>query len=393
MANGVSDGPSITRLGVEALQRGDARAAARLFEQAAAVDPSNPGPRLLAAHAYQSLGEMAAHEAAVDQTLTLEPRNLRALILKGDCLARAGNARGADAFYRAALAAAAGAANLPPALAADLRRVETLTREAEAEYQRHLEEALGAAGLEEEALGDRFREGLDILFGRRQVFFQQPTAFYFPRLPQIQFYDRNEFAFLAEVEAATEDIRSELLAVLEEEGAFRPYVEEALDRPIKDHRGMLGNPSWSAFYLWNNGVPVPENAARFPKTMAALRNVPLTRINTRAPSILFSLLRPGAHIPPHHGMMNSRLICHLPLIVPPGCRFRVGNETREWEEGKVLVFDDSIEHEAWNDSDRNRVILLFEIWRPELSEQERHAVATLFEAIDSFGGSQAGESL
>jgi aspartyl/asparaginyl beta-hydroxylase (cupin superfamily) len=97
-------------------------------------------------------------------------------------------------------------------------------------------------------------------------------------------------------------------------------------------------------------------------------------------------LRPGARIPPHHGVLNSRLICHLPLIVPDRCGFRVGNETRAWEEGKLLVFDDSMEHEAWNDSDRDRVVLIFDVWRPELGEADRRAITTMFEAIDDYPG-------
>jgi aspartyl/asparaginyl beta-hydroxylase (cupin superfamily) len=100
---------------------------------------------------------------------------------------------------------------------------------------------------------------------------------------------------------------------------------------------------------------------------------------------LFSLLRPGTHIAPHHGLLNTRLICHIPLITPPGCRLRVGNEVREWEQGRALIFDDSIEHEAWNDSAETRVVLLFEIWRPEIEEDERRALTAMFEAITAEG--------
>jgi aspartyl/asparaginyl beta-hydroxylase (cupin superfamily) len=84
--------------------------------------------------------------------------------------------------------------------------------------------------------------------------------------------------------------------------------------------------------------------------------------------------------------VNTRLICHLPLIVPGGCRLRVGNDTRALVEGKAWLFDDTMEHEAWNDSDRTRVILLFEIWRPELTEEERRLVSATFEAIDAHRG-------
>ena len=114
---------------------------------------------------------------------------------------------------------------------------------------------------------------------------------------------------------------------------------------------MLNNPAWSAFYLWKNGEVVPENAARCPRTMQALQDVPLARVPNRSPSILFSLLQPGAHIPPHNGLVNTRLICHLPLLVPGQCTFRVGNEMRDWQKGNAWLFDDTIEHEAWNRSD------------------------------------------
>ena len=94
-----------------------------------------------------------------------------------------------------------------------------------------------------------------------------------------------------------------------------------------------------------------------------------------------ALLRAGARIQPHNGQFNTRLTCHLPLIVPSGCRFRVGNEVREWERGKLLIFDDSIEHEAWNQSSEDRFILIFDIWRPELSEQERREVTAYFGGV------------
>ena len=104
--------------------------------------------------------------------------------------------------------------------------------------------------------------------------------------------------------------------------------------------------------------------------MSALQQVPLCTIAGRTPSVLFSLLRPGTRIRPHHGFTNARLICHLPLIVPSDRALRVGNETRAWREGELFIFDDSIEHAAWNLSKELRVVLLFDVWRPELSDKE-----------------------
>jgi aspartyl/asparaginyl beta-hydroxylase (cupin superfamily) len=124
--------------------------------------------------------------------------------------------------------------------------------------------------------------------------------------------------------------------------------------------------------------------------MAALAEVPLCRVPGRTPSILFSKLTPGARIPPHHGLINTRLICHLPLIAPPGSRFRVGNDTREWREGQAWAFDDTIEHEAANDSGQDRTILIFDVWKPEMTEEERALVSALFQAVDGYGaGGQA----
>ena len=92
---------------------------------------------------------------------------------------------------------------------------------------------------------------------------------------------------------------------------------------------------------------------------------------------MFSILDPHTRIPPHHGIINSRLVIHIPLIVPKNCALRVGPETREWEPGTALIFDDTIEHEAWNDSDSLRVVLLGDLWHPELDEYERSAIAKL----------------
>jgi aspartyl/asparaginyl beta-hydroxylase (cupin superfamily) len=89
---------------------------------------------------------------------------------------------------------------------------------------------------------------------------------------------------------------------------------------------------------------------------------------------------------------NTRAIVHLPLIVPEGCGFRVGGETRAWREGEAFAFDDTIEHEAWNGSDATRIILLFDVWRPELDTAERAALRAMFAAIDALNGGARGAS-
>jgi aspartyl/asparaginyl beta-hydroxylase (cupin superfamily) len=246
------------------------------------------------------------------------------------------------------------------------------------------------AGPKDPAAAIRLQHSLDMLTGRREIFPQQPAAFYYPYLAQRQFFEREEFEWATAVEAATDDIRQELRTVLSEGADFRPYVENDPDRPYRDFHGLNEDPNWTALYLWKYGKPVEENARRFPAAMTALEKVPLTHFGSRTPDVLFSRLEPGAHIPPHSGILNCRLICHLPLIVPPGCWLRVGNETREWEEGKLLIFDDSMEHEAKNPSGELRIILLFDTWRPEISAEERAGISAIFNAIEDFRGVPEG---
>jgi aspartate beta-hydroxylase len=373
-----------------ALREGRHADARRQFEEIAAASPGDATAHLGLAYAFVGLRDETSAAASVDRVLALEPRNLRALVLKGDLLQRAGDSRNSTAYYQAAVRAAQalqsapGAQPLPADLAREVARAEAACRREAAQLESALREKIAA--LAPGVTSARFDQSLDILFGRRRIHVQEPRQFYFAELPQVQFYPREQFPWLDRIEAATGAIREELQAVMRDERAFAPYVHSVPGRPRPPESTMLDNPAWSAFYLWKDGELVPENAARCPRTIAALGGAPLNRLPQRSPSVLFSLLKPRTHIPPHNGLVNTRLICHLPLIVPAGCRFRVGNETRQWEEGKAWVFDDSIDHEAWNDSDQTRVILLFEVWRPELSERERELVQALFASLDANSG-------
>jgi len=330
-------------------------------------------------------GDSAGQAAALDRLIAADPRCIPALMQRADLYAAAGDARSASSFYLTAIRSAP-ATGVPKETAAQIARAREACDRYAREYQEYLLRNLAARGFDPAQSSPRFAQSVDLILGRKRIYLQQPRYYYFPGLPQVQFHDRALMPWFDEVEAALPDIRAELEAVMHEPGAFAPYVQGHANRPANAQMGMLNNPEWSAYYLWKNGEPVVENAARFPKTMHALRDVPLPHVPNRSPSILFSQLRPGAHIPPHNGLVNTRFICHLPVIVPGNCRFRVGNETRDWVEGRGWAFDDSIEHEAWSGSDRTRVILLFEMWRPELTAEERNLVVSLFETIDAHSG-------
>ena len=123
---------------------------------------------------------------------------------------------------------------------------------------------------------------------------------------------------------------------------------------------------------------------RCPKTTALLESLPMANQDGFAPTAVFSALQPHTHIPAHTGSANVRLLTHLPLILPGPARFRVGNTTRDWEMGQAWVFDDTIEHEAWNDADERRVILIFDVWNPRLSDGEKALVAAMMQAQRRF---------
>ena len=369
------------RAGAAAFQAGQFAEARRLLTPVLARAPRHVQIALILAHSCRALADRAGEEQAVDAALAADPGNIRALILKADCRDAAGEVRAASSFYERALKLAEGK-QLPADLQHEVARARAERDRLARGYRAHLETWLADRAA---ARTPRFAQALDIMFGERQVYYQQPHMFYFPELAQRQYFEREEFGWVADLEARTPAILNELNGLLATREGFRPYLVSDPARPRVEFHGLNDNPDWSSLYLFENGAPVTNHVARAPQTYAALQSLPLCRIGTRAPTIMFSLLRPGARIAPHTGMLNTRLICHLPLIVPPNCGFRVGNEVRAWEVGKLLIFDDTIEHEAWNDSDQDRVVLIFDVWRPELSDHEREAIVQMFAAVDAYG--------
>ena len=165
-----------------------------------------------------------------------------------------------------------------------------------------------------------------------------------------------ELPWLGTFEAATLEIRGEFERLMASERAeLVPYIQYSDDQPLRQWKALNWNKDWTAVHLVQNGARIEANARHCPRTMALLEEAGQPKISGRSPNAMFSLLAPGAHIPPHNGVANTRLVCHLPLIVPPGCWFRVGDDRREWEVGKAWIFDDTIEHEAMNPSDALRV--------------------------------------
>jgi len=229
----------------------------------------------------------------------------------------------------------------------------------------------------------RIEQTVDIMMGRKEVYHQRPSKLYIPELPHKQFYDPSEFEWAENLLSKVGNIKRELQLLMENETLFSAYMDHNKDAPAMSNSGLENDSGWSAFHLVKDGIEIENNIKRCPDTYAALSELPIAKINARSPNILFSSLKPGTHIPAHHGQTNARLLVHLPLIVPEGCQLRVGNQVRTVVENKLMIFDDSIEHEARNTSDSTRIVLIFDIWRPELSNQEKQVISGIFEKIES----------
>jgi aspartate beta-hydroxylase len=382
----VVDVAALVQTGIAALRAGDAKGAREAFERIVAAGKADASIWHALAVACQRQGDVQAMLMAADKVLEVDRAHIPCLIMKGDYYAEIGDERAALSFYEVVVAFAERMANQPPEMVAAMGRASAARDRYRAKMMSHVAASLDAAGYHRGQSSARFTHAVDLLSGAKRRYDQEPRAFFFPELPPIQFYPRSQFGWMDSVESATDDICRELDEVMKDDAQFVPYIQRDPNRPIADHLNLMDRRDWTAFFLWKDGAPVKDHAERCPKTMAALENAPLTRIKGRSPSILFSRLLPGAKIPPHNGFINARLICHLPLIVPKGCRFRVGNDEREWEKGKAWVFDDTIEHEASNPTEQTRVVLIFEVWRPELTRDERDLVAALIAAVDTYQG-------
>jgi aspartate beta-hydroxylase len=368
------------------LVAGDAAAACPLLQQLVAVLPQQLRFWLSLAAALRKLGRHEEELDALEHALAIDPTHLVVLLQKGALLDLMKKPRSAAAVYAHALHSLASGTPLPPAIETHLRHAEQRVREDAESLGRLINGQLAALPAVEdtEAPPVRFERCLDRVLGRRRVFTPQPTFFLFPYLRNYEFFPRSTFPWLKDLEAATETVRQELLAVLaEDEAGLEPYIAFSDSLPINQWRELNHSRRWSAYFLWNQGRREETHLARCPRTAALLEALPQVDVPGRGPTAFFSILEPHTHIPAHTGVTNTRLTVHLPLIVPPDCRFRVGGETRAVRTGEAWVFDDTIEHEAWNDSDAPRAILIFDVWNPELSPRERaqvrSTIATLAE--------------
>ncbi len=382
-----ADAAKLNNQGMNALRVQDFTAAEQFFAAAAALDPNASALWRNLATARRAQADDAGELQALDAAVSADRRDFMAWLRKAELHQRTGDDAQALAAWQGVLQLAAQASDMPDEISAVLSGGRQFVAGAMARIAE-------GADAELAEMGDKFDETerrrtqafVDVAVGRRTVYVNQCEGLHYPFLPADEFFDRRHFPWMEELEAATPAIRAELQALIDDPGeALRPYIR--MDKGLPDNKwSPLDNSlDWGACFLWEYGERNQPVFDRCPATAAALAALPSARIPGRAPSAFFSMLKPRTRIPPHTGVTNTRAIVHLPLIVPAGCGFRVGGETREWREGEAFAFDDTLEHEAWNDSDDLRAVLIFDVWNPHLTAVEQQFITRYFAAADRTG--------
>jgi hypothetical protein len=367
-----------------AAQSGRMADARRLLEAAVRETPARLDTWLKLAAMCRGTGDLTAAMAAVSRALALDPLDLSALLMRAMLLERMGKIAEAGEAYGNALAQRP-AGEAPSALAPMIAHAERSYRGFQEAMLARLRDGLAAAGgsTEEQARIDRFCTNIARI---TRPYAQEPSHFHYPGLPAVEFHDRSHFPWLAELEAATPELQEEFERLISSEAAeLVPYIQYPDDVPLRQWERLNRSRDWTAVHLVKNGTRVERNARHCPRAMELLARLPQPDVPGASPNAMFSLLAPRTRIPPHTGVANTRLVCHLPLIVPPGCGFRVGAQTRAWQPGTAFVFDDTIEHEAWNDSAELRAVFIFDVWAWALSDSERRAVAAIVPRSDAAG--------
>jgi aspartyl/asparaginyl beta-hydroxylase (cupin superfamily) len=381
------------RMGDETIEQAADRAAAAgdfagartMLERAVETEGSSHGLWMKLSAMRKASGDLKGALAAIDRALAISPLDFPSLLSRAVILDQLGDPLAGEEFGNAL-------AQLPPG--EEVERVwhapVAYARKRRDEYRRKLEAHLsvnlpGDLATPARSRAERFISNCS---RRTRHFHQEPSNFHYPGLPEIEFHDRELFPGLPALEESTAEIRAEFDALVAAEAAeMVPYIQYPERVPMRQWKELNHNPKWTAIHLLQNGRRVETNARHCPKTLEAVARMDQPQVPGASPNAMFSLLAPKTRIPPHTGVANTRLVCHLPLIVPPACGFRCGETTVEWTVGEAFVFDDTIEHEAWNDSDELRVVLILDLWPPALSVADREAVAAVIGASGvSFGG-------
>lgn len=361
---------------------GDIAAAVAALE--ALLDESSaPAEWLKLAGLRRALRQPRRALEAVHAALANSPLDFVALVMRASLLESLGDANVGEAWGEALAQRPDGPLPAPLAsavAAGEAVHAEWLSRRADL-IEKRVAPALALAGTDDErVLIARFCSNT---LRRTRTYHSEPTHFAFPGLVEREFHPREQFPWLRTLEDAAADIRAEMRALIASQRAeLVPYLDYQEHEALAQWRPLNRNPDWTAVHLLRQGQRVERNASQCPRTMEVLAALPQPAIPGASPNAMFSLLAPNTAIPPHVGVNNARLVCHLALDIPEGCWFRVGAETRKWREGEAFVFDDTIEHEAANPTDRLRVVMICDVWHPGLGAAGREAVAAVVSGTD-----------
>ena len=376
------------------MSSGQWQQAAELLEVPATAASAPYGAKAKLAICRAALGEHRAATGMFAAVLADRPGEFPLRLAYAESLAAAGDEAAALPEYFRALHDAQERgrwlddASTPPLLRERVKQaMRIVDRGRSALFERVMQPHVAAFGRDSLA---RVSGALEIYLGTRpppqRDPRQQPKFFWVPGLPETPYFDRGLFDWYQELESAADAIRSELQAVLTRERELTPFL--VIDDKAAEEAYLAGNPdsrAWDAFFFHRHGERFDAHLRDCPQTAAALDAVPLTRIDAHAPEVLFSVLAPQTHIKPHHGVTNTRVVTHLPLLIPEGdCKLVVGGVEHAWQPGRCITFDDTFLHEAWNRSDQTRVVLILDTWNPYLSTEECVVMKDLIEQIGAF---------
>ena len=241
-----------------------------------------------------------------------------------------------------------------------------------------LEDLFGSPSLQRVHAFTRIFHGFDSVPVMHPM--QKPSYHAFPGLRAQAWWDATTFSWSQNLIQAASQIRSELEAALSA-APLQPYVPQTHTEP--GWETLRGRLTWGSLHLLKAGRTT-DHAPKFSRTISALKSLPLAEIEGQAPEAFFSVLQPGTRIPPHTGLANTKLTVHLPLSVNSECMLSVGGEARAWVADSITLFDDSFVHEACNLGQTDRIVLITEIWHPELSAAERQGLSAVVASYEQW---------
>jgi aspartate beta-hydroxylase len=371
-----------------ALRGGHTPRALELLQRAAAAAPEDALTQHHLGLAHEAAGDAAAAAVAQAAAVRLTPTFFVARLHLGACLERLGRPDEALIQFKRTLDDAQGqgrwlnrATTPAPLVSLVEHAVLTVRRGRRALFERVLAPLVERYGRDslsrvEHCLRIYLAEAPPVYPDARQ----KPSFLLFPGLPTSAYIDTAQLGWIEALEAQTPAIVAELEQLLPTSAnRERVFASEALE--AQNLRGLDEPPTWNGYYFHRHGERRDANCDACPATARALDELPLSRVREHGPEVLFSVFTAGTHLLPHRGVTNTRVVGHLPLIIPEDCALSVGGEIHVWQKGRVVMFDDTYEHEAWNRSRRTRVVLIFDVWNPYLTETERAACKDLIEAI------------